>query len=135
MSGGSFRVYGPEGSDIFENNALAVAVLMIIPFMVYLNKFPPHPWVKKIMPFCIGLSLVSVIGSQSRGAFLAIGAVGVFFWWKTKNKVVTALVFVVFCRVCVNVHAAELAGPHGRYQRLQAGLVSYGASECLAIQF
>jgi putative inorganic carbon (hco3(-)) transporter len=49
MSGGSFAVYGPEGSDIFENNALAVAVLMIIPFMVYLNKFPPHPWVKKVM--------------------------------------------------------------------------------------
>ena len=96
MSGGSFAVYGPEGSDIFENNALAVAVLMIIPFMVYLNKFPPHPWVKKIMPFCIGLSLVSVIGSQSRGAFLAIGAVGVFFWWKTKNKVATAVIFVVF---------------------------------------
>jgi probable O-glycosylation ligase (exosortase A-associated) len=96
MSGGSFAVYGPEGSDIFENNALAVAVLMIIPLMVYLNKFPPYPWVKKIMPYCIALSLISVIGSQSRGAFLAIGAVGVFFWWKTRNKAFTALVFVFF---------------------------------------
>ncbi len=96
MSGGGFAVYGPDGSDIFENNALAVAVLMIIPLMVYLNKFPPHPWVKKIMPVCIALSLVSVIGSQSRGAFLAIGAVGVFFWWKTKNKAATAVIFVVF---------------------------------------
>jgi putative inorganic carbon (HCO3(-)) transporter len=73
-----------------------VAVLMIIPFMVYLMKFPPHPLVKKIMPICIALSLVSVVGSQSRGAILAIGAVGAFFWWKTKNKAVTAVIFVVF---------------------------------------
>jgi probable O-glycosylation ligase (exosortase A-associated) len=96
LSGGSFHVLGPDGTDIFENNALAVAVLMIIPLMVYLNKFPPHPWVKKIMPFCIALSLFSVVGSQSRGAILAIGAVGVFFWWKTKNKFVTAVAFLVF---------------------------------------
>ena len=96
MSGGSFHVLGPDGSDIAENNALAVAVLMIIPFMVYLYKFPPHPWVKKIMPLCIALSMFSVVGSQSRGAILAIGAVGVFFWWKTKNKLVTAVAFVVF---------------------------------------
>jgi putative inorganic carbon (hco3(-)) transporter len=101
-SGGGFHVLGPDGTDIFENNALAVAVLMIIPLMVYLNKFPPHPLVKKIMPFCIGLSMFAVIGSQSRGAVLAITAVGAFFWWKTKNKVFTAFAFVVFATFTFN---------------------------------
>lgn len=96
MTGGGYHVFGPDGSDIQENNALAVAILMIIPFMVYLNKFPPRPWVKKIMPICIFLSLASVIGSQSRGAILAIGAVAAFFWWKSGSKVITSVVFVVF---------------------------------------
>lgn len=96
MTGGGYHVFGPDGSDIQENNALAVAVLMIIPFMVYLNRFPPRPWVKKIMPICIFLSLASVIGSQSRGAILAIGAVAVFFWWKSGSKLLTSVVFVVF---------------------------------------
>jgi putative inorganic carbon (HCO3(-)) transporter len=95
MTGGGYHVFGPDGSDIMENNALAVAILMIVPFMVYLNKYPPRPWVKKIMPACIFLSLASVIGSQSRGAILAIGAVGVFFWWKSGSKVLTAGVFVL----------------------------------------
>jgi putative inorganic carbon (HCO3(-)) transporter len=95
LTGGGYHVFGPDGSDIQENNSLAVAVLMIIPFMVYLNKFPPRPWVKKIMPICIFLSLASVIGSQSRGAILAIGAVAAFFWWKSGNKVLTAGVFVL----------------------------------------
>jgi putative inorganic carbon (hco3(-)) transporter len=96
MTGGGYHVFGPEGSDIDENNALAVAILMIIPFMVYLDKFPPRPWVKQIMPYCIFLSMASVIGSQSRGAFLAIGAVGIFFWWKSGNKARTAGVMIFF---------------------------------------
>jgi putative inorganic carbon (HCO3(-)) transporter len=96
MTGGGYHVFGPDGSDIQENNSLAVAVLMIIPFMVYMNKYPPHPLVKKIMPVCIFLSLASVIGSQSRGAFLAIGAVAAFFWWKSGSKAFTAMIFVLF---------------------------------------
>jgi putative inorganic carbon (HCO3(-)) transporter len=95
-TGGSFHVLGPDGTYIAENNALAVATLMVIPLMVYLNKFPPHRLVKLIMPFCIAMSMFSVVGSQSRGAMLAVGAVGVFFWWKTKRKVLTAIAFVIF---------------------------------------
>jgi len=93
MTGGAYHVFGPSGSDIQENNALAVAILMIIPLMVYVRKFPPYPWVQKIMPFCIFFSLASVIGSQSRGAILAILAVGAFYWWKSKSKLFTAMVF------------------------------------------
>ncbi len=94
LTGGNFHVFGPEGSYIMENNTLAVAVLMIIPMMLYLYRFPPKPWVKKIMPLCIFLSLASVIGSQSRGAVLAIGAVGGFFWLKSSSKAITLIVFL-----------------------------------------
>ncbi|NND68831.1 MAG: putative O-glycosylation ligase, exosortase A system-associated [Halioglobus sp.] len=94
MTGGNFHVFGPDGSYIMENNTLAVAVLMIIPMMMYLYRFPPKPWVKQIMPICIFLSLASVIGSQSRGAVLAIAAVGGFFWLKSSAKAITAIIFV-----------------------------------------
>jgi probable O-glycosylation ligase (exosortase A-associated) len=94
-------VFGPAGSNIQENNALAVAVLMIIPLMVYVRKFPPYPWVQKIMPFCIFFSLASVIGSQSRGAVLAILAVGAFYWWKSKSKLVTAIIFAMLTTIAL----------------------------------
>ena len=95
MTGGGYHVFGPDGTDIQENNALAVGVLMIIPLMIYLHRFPPKPWVKKIMPYCIFFSLASVIGSQSRGAVLAILAVGLFYWWKSGNKFFTAMMFLL----------------------------------------
>tara|TARA_R110002072_G_scaffold70055_4_gene169584 strand:- start:16432 stop:17751 length:1320 start_codon:yes stop_codon:yes gene_type:complete len=95
MTGGGYHVFGPDGSDIQENNALAVAILMILPLMVYVQKFPPMPWVRKIMPFCIFFSLAAVIGSQSRGAVLAILAVGGFYWWKSRTKALTGMVFVL----------------------------------------
>jgi probable O-glycosylation ligase (exosortase A-associated) len=95
MTGGAFHVYGPDGSYIRENNTLAVAVLMIIPMMIYINKFPPRPLIKKIMPVCIVLSLAAVVGSQSRGAILAIAAVGAFYWWQTNSKLLTAIAFLI----------------------------------------
>ncbi len=94
LTGGAFHVYGPDGTYIRENNTLAVAVLMIIPMMIYIYRYPPHPLVKKAMPYCIFLSLASVIGSQSRGALLAILAVGAFFWWQSKAKGVTMVAFL-----------------------------------------
>ena len=94
MTAGAYHVYGPAGSYIMENNTFAVAVLMVIPLMIYVYRFPPHPLVKTIMPFCMFFSLVSVIGSQSRGALLAIGAVGGFFWLQSRAKVLTGIVFI-----------------------------------------
>lgn len=95
LTGGGFHVFGPAGSDIQENNALAVAVLMILPLMVYVYRFPPHEYVKKIMPYCIFFSMVAVVGSQSRGALLAIMAVAGFYWLKSKTKALTATLFIV----------------------------------------
>ena len=99
VTGGNFHVFGPHYSYIYENNTLAVAVLMIIPMMLYLYKFPPKPWVKKIMPMCILLSMASVVGSQSRGAIVAVACVGGFYWLKSSSKLVTMVAFMILAMV------------------------------------
>lgn len=94
MSGGSFRVWGPAGSFIEDNNELALACLMVIPLMYYLMVQLNNRWFKYAMGGAIFLSLASVIGSQSRGALIAIGAVLGFYWLKTKSKFVSAFVIL-----------------------------------------
>lgn len=94
LTGGSFRVFGPASSYISENNALAVAVLMVIPLMVYLYRISTNKWIRYGLVFSIVMSLVAVVGSQSRGALLAMLAVGGFFWLKTKTKIVSGVAIV-----------------------------------------
>jgi probable O-glycosylation ligase (exosortase A-associated) len=87
MTGGSFRVWGPGGTYIEDNNGLAVAVLMVIPLMVYLYQTNDKKWIKQGLLAAIVFSLFTVVGSQSRGALLAIIAVGAFYWTKSQSKV------------------------------------------------
>tara|TARA_R110001592_G_scaffold246427_1_gene508244 strand:+ start:70194 stop:71495 length:1302 start_codon:yes stop_codon:yes gene_type:complete len=95
MTGGGFRVYGPPTSYISENNALAVATLMIIPLMLYLHRISTQKWLRYGLIFGAIMSLVSVVGSQSRGGLLAILAVAVFFWLKTKTKVASGIAIIL----------------------------------------
>ncbi len=95
ITGGSGRVWGPPGGFIQENNSLAVAVLMIIPLMVYLYQTVTKVWIRRCLGLSIILSLFNVLGSQSRGALLSILAVGTFFWLKSKVKIQTGLLLII----------------------------------------
>lgn len=86
LSGGSYRVWGPADSVISDNNQLAVALLIIIPLGYYLFQQTKQVWVRRGLLVSMLLIAVSAIGSQSRGAFLAILAVGLFLWWKSRSK-------------------------------------------------
>jgi putative inorganic carbon (hco3(-)) transporter len=85
---GANRVWGPSGTYIFDNNALAVATIMSIPLGVYFYILAQRRWMKYAIVLCLGLSAASAIGSHSRGALLAITAMSLFLWWGSRRKVV-----------------------------------------------
>lgn len=96
LTGGAGRVWGPAGSFIADNNHLAVALLMVIPLGLYLRKYEVERKMYKAgLLLCVMLIAASVIGSFSRGAFLAIGAVSVYLWWKTPGKIISGALGVV----------------------------------------
>lgn len=92
---GSYRVWGPDQSFIADNNSLAVAVLMTIPLMIYLYQISTNKWIKIGLITASVLSLFTIIGSQSRGAFLAIASVGLTYWHKSKHKLLTGLLVTI----------------------------------------
>lgn len=90
MTGGAFHVRGPLDSNISENNAMALATLIVLPLMVYLYKTYRHKrWLHWLLGLSILLSTVSVFGSQSRGALISIAAVAGYFWLKSHSKILT----------------------------------------------
>jgi len=94
LSGGSYRIWGPAGSFIEDNNALALAITMTIPLMRYLQLDADNKWIKRGLGILMIFSALSVITSYSRGAFLALSAMGVFFWFKSRNKLIVGLAVI-----------------------------------------
>ncbi|KAB8051151.1 putative O-glycosylation ligase, exosortase A system-associated [Janthinobacterium sp. FT14W] len=87
-SGGTERVWGPEETFIGDNNALALALIITIPLMYYLQQNSDKRWVRRGLSAAMLLSALSALGSYSRGALLAIAAMGLFMWLKSDRKLV-----------------------------------------------
>lgn len=93
VTGGSARVWGPEGSFIGGNNEIALALLMTMPLFRYLQLQATNVWIKRGLGIAMLLCAASILGSQSRGALLGILSVAAFFWWKSPYKL-SSTVFV-----------------------------------------
>ena len=94
LSGGENRIYGPPDSYIEDNNALAVAVIMMIPLMRYLQLTSPHRYVRWGLTAMMLLSGVAAVGSYSRGALVAVIAMLAVLWWKSRQKVMLLVVAI-----------------------------------------
>jgi probable O-glycosylation ligase (exosortase A-associated) len=99
--GGEFRVFGPEGSFIEDNNALALATIMTIPLLYYLFLQATKHWVRWGLLAAMVLCGFSALGSHSRGGFLAILAMFGFLWWKSRGKLITGFVLALLVPVAI----------------------------------
>lgn len=96
-TGGSYRVWGPLDSLIFGNNELAVALVMTVPLLYFLSQQVTKTWQRWGFYFSMLLCSASALGSQSRGAFLAIMVMVGALSWKSKHrlKITLALIAIV----------------------------------------
>jgi putative inorganic carbon (HCO3(-)) transporter len=115
-SGGNDRVWGPEGTFISGNNEVALAFVMVIPLMFYLMKITKNKWGRYALMGSMGLCALASLGSYSRGALLALGAMAVFLWLKSKEKVTIGLVLVLLVPVLLLVMPAQW---HSRMDTIQ----------------
>jgi probable O-glycosylation ligase (exosortase A-associated) len=98
LTGGNYRIYGPPGSFIEDNNDFALAALMVIPIIFYLAREETKAWRKWGLRIVAILSVASVIFTYSRGGFLGLAGLSVAAILKSKRKVVglVALVVIVY---------------------------------------
>ena len=83
---GQYRVWGPPDTFVEDNNALAMAVLMVVPLMVYLARTIARKWGRLVMYGCTASSIIAVVGSYSRGALLGLIALSGMLWWRSKKR-------------------------------------------------
>ena len=95
MTGGSDMVWGPQGTFIAGNNEIALALIMTIPLMHYLQTITPKAWIRHALTVAMVLSGLAALGSYSRGALLAIAAMGCFLWLKSRHRLRLGLLFLL----------------------------------------
>lgn len=94
-TGGNFRVWGPPGSFIEDNNEFALSLVMAIPLLRFLQLQLTNRWGRHAMSATMLLCAVASLGSYSRGALLAIGVMALYLWWNGKNKMVVGMVLLL----------------------------------------
>ena len=102
LSGGSSRVYGPPGNSFMsDNNAISVALVMIIPLMYFLQSVATSKWTKWGLMGAMGLSMMAIFGSHSRGAFVAVSAMMLFLWAKSQKKFAFGILLVALLPLAI----------------------------------
>ena len=92
ITGGGHKLFGPENSMIADNNHLAAAFLMMFPLLNYLRLHSAEKLVRLGLTGAMGMTVIAVLGSYSRGAFIGLAAMLPFFWWRSKAKVLSLVV-------------------------------------------
>jgi len=95
LTGGNYKVWGPPETFIYDNNALALALLMTVPLMRYLQTTVENKWMRRAFTAGMALNGLAILTSHSRGALLATTAMTLFLWAKSKYKVRFGLVLFV----------------------------------------
>jgi putative inorganic carbon (HCO3(-)) transporter len=89
--GGGGMVLGPEGGFISGNTEIALALSVTLPLMRWLQLQAKKPWLRHAATAAMVLIVISVLGSYSRGGFLALTAMGAFLWIKSRKKIVLGI--------------------------------------------
>ena len=84
--GGAEMVEGPADGILFANNSIGLAMAMNVPLLVYLLRTEKHVWLLRGTRLMLGASYIAVIGTFSRGAWLALAAVTVLQILKSKHR-------------------------------------------------
>lgn len=98
LTGGSGNnVMGPSGSFIGDRNSVGLALIMIVPLLWYVRLQTENYWLRLGLLVGGALTLIAIIGTNSRGALLGLLAMGLFFLMKARNRfgIILALIPVV----------------------------------------
>jgi probable O-glycosylation ligase (exosortase A-associated) len=102
QSGGTKTISGPLDSLIGDNNQLALSLLMILPLVSYLWRHSANRAVRIGLTTAGVLTFLSVLGSYSRGAYLALGALCVLGWLRSRKKLLYPILVAAIAYPALN---------------------------------
>lgn len=95
LTGGQNQVLGPPQSFIEGNTEIGLALNMVVPLLVFLRRQESRPWIRHVLAVCVVFSIIAIVFTYSRGAFLGLAVVLALLIVRSRAKMVTAIVLAV----------------------------------------
>ena len=92
---GNARLTGPPNSMIADNNNLALAMVMTLPLVEYCRYVSKSIFIRYTCLVLLILLIVAILGTYSRGGFIALATVLGIYWWRGKNRLVSTSIIIV----------------------------------------
>lgn len=95
LTGGRQHVYGPENTMIADNNSLGLALIVLLPLMNYLRVSSQRRLTRLMCLGVMACTVISIIGTYSRGALVAMAAAAATYAVRSKSGVVVVIIGAV----------------------------------------
>lgn len=98
-TGGQYKIWGPEGTFLADNNDFALALNMTIPLFFFMARSEQRKWLRVVIRILMISVIISVVGTYSRGGLLGLGTVTLGLLAKSRRKAIAVLLvgMGVFC--------------------------------------
>ena len=90
--GGIDKGFGPLGSMIDDRNHFSLALLMMLPLLVFMFRHFEEKLLRWAAGFGVLMTVLAVVGSQSRGGFITMALMILLLWWRSKTKVISGAI-------------------------------------------
>ncbi|MGH7153744.1 MAG: putative O-glycosylation ligase, exosortase A system-associated [Acetobacteraceae bacterium] len=89
LRGGIHKSVGPPNSMISDTNEFSAALVVILPLLNYLRLQARYKIIRAGFMLAMGFTVLTIVGSFSRGALLGLLGIGGVLWLKSRYKLVT----------------------------------------------
>jgi probable O-glycosylation ligase (exosortase A-associated) len=94
-SGGGHRVDGIPMSKMSDNNQFAVGMVMALPVLLYLYQYLRNRWASLAAMGGLILTVIAVLGTNSRGGFISMAVVGLWLVMTSRRKFLSLFVVLL----------------------------------------
>jgi probable O-glycosylation ligase (exosortase A-associated) len=106
LTGGGSQILRGPGGMLEDNNDFALALVMNVPLLWYMGIGENKDWVRKATLAAVGLTVITVLLTHSRGAFLSLCFTSMWIAWRS-GKLLRAMMVLVMLAALFPVFAPE----------------------------
>jgi len=112
LSGGNHMIHGMSGHVLGDRNELAIAFCMTLPICYYLlSEYGKRSELIRLgLMSTMALLVFGVVGTQSRGGFIALSILAVYLFLKSERKILLGILGVALVAVIAQIASDDWVG-------------------------